>query len=63
MCIQKPNIGYLRENVLKPFYFIKFYQKSKAKMSKRYIEETTTTEFSFEDSNEQLKKLNCKTKK
>ena len=33
-------------------------------MSKRSIEETTTTEFSFDDSNEQLrKKINCKTKK
>ena len=33
-------------------------------MSKRSIKETATTEFLFDDTNEQLKKkLNCKTKK
>ena len=54
--IQKPNNRYLTENVLKSFYFLKILLKSKSKMSKRTIEETTTTEFSFDDSNEQLRK-------
>ena len=35
--------------------FINYY---KSRMSKRTIEETTTTEFSFDNSNEQLRKKN-----
>ena len=41
--IQKPNNRYLTENVLKSLYFFKILLKSTSKMSKRTIEETTST--------------------